>query len=166
VATHPRFNLTATGGLSSGIVYHTRLIPHKDFTLSNISFTSVAAASVPTLIRFGIYTRSGTTFTLVARTASDTSIFAAANTKYTRALNTTGGYPATYTLTAGTEYWVSNIQVATTAATVLNATVQTTSAANSATGGQLYQQSGQTDLPTSSTGTLQTGGGGLYAEGS
>jgi hypothetical protein len=165
VATHPRFLLTTTTGGTSGQIQHTRLVPHRNFTTSNIAFTSGGTAlSVPTLIRFGIYTRSGTTFTLVARTASDTTIFAATNTKYTRALDTTGGYPATYAMTAGAEYWISVIQVATTAATILAALARTASGANAATGGQFYTQSTQSDLVASSTGSLSTSSSGNYAE--
>ena len=164
VATHPRFALTTNTSSSSGVIHHNRIIPHKDFTVTNIAFVSGAsAATVPTLMRFGIYTRSGTTFTLVARTASDTTIFNATNTKFTRALNTTGGYPATYTMIAGTEYFLSVIQVASTAANTLASSARTTSA-NTATGAHLYQQSSQTDLVTPSTGTVSTTGGGFYAE--
>jgi len=165
IATAPRFNLSQSNTPTSKDLYHTRIIPHRDFTVSNISFVSTSrAAATVTLIRFGIYTRSGTTFTLVARTASDTTIFAATNTKYTRALDTTGGYPATYTMTAGAEYWVSVLQVATTTAIILQANTRIATAANTATGGQTYYQSNQNDLPSSSTGTLFTAVGGDYAE--
>ena len=164
IATHPRFMLTVSNSPTSGSIQHTKIVPHKNFTVSNIAFVGNTAASVPTLIRFGIYTRSGTTFTLVARTASDTTIFAATNTKYTRALDTTGGYPATYTMTAGTEYWISVIQVATTGALLLAATSRLTSAANAATGIQYYSQSAQSDLVASSTGSLSATIGGNYAE--
>ncbi|NBW68495.1 MAG: hypothetical protein EBR47_07390 [Betaproteobacteria bacterium] len=166
IATVPRFLAQGTSTQTSGVIQHTKIIPHKTFTVTNIAFVSTAqAASSATLIRFGIYTRSGTTFTLVARTASDTSIFAAANTKYTRALDTTGGYPATYTMTAGAEYWVSVIQVvSTTVASLLTALARQTTAANAATGVQQYTQSSQTDLVTSSTGSLGATSGGLYAE--
>jgi hypothetical protein len=165
IGTHPRVSLTASASTTSGSITHNRMLAHRNFTVSNIAFVSAATpTATPTLMRFGIYTRSGTTFTLVARTASDTSIFAAANTKYTRALDTTGGYPATYTMTAGTEYWISFIQLASTAATVLNVPARTTTAANAATGVQLYSQTGQTDLVASSTGTANTSSGGFYAE--
>ena len=165
IATVPRFVLTTSGAGTSGQIAHTRLVPHRDFTVTNIAFVSTAAAaSVPTLIRFGIYTRSGTTFTLVARTASDTTIFNATNTKYTRALNTTGGYPATYTMIAGTEYFISVIQVASTAADLLRATARQATAANAATGVQFYSQNSQADLVTPSTGSVNTTVGGNYAE--
>jgi hypothetical protein len=164
IATVPRFVLTSSTAPASGTIIHNRIIPHRDFTVTNIAFAATTAASVPTLIRFGIYTRSGTTFTLVARTASDTTIFNAINTKFTRALNTTGGYPATYTMIAGTEYFLSVIQVASTAATLLMATSRTTSVANAATGGALYNHASQTDLVTPSTGAVSTTFGGLFAE--
>jgi hypothetical protein len=165
VATHPRFNVTVGASGTSGLINHTRLVPHKDFTVSNIAFVSgSAAAATVTTIRFGIYTRSGTTFTLVARTASDATIFNATNTKFTRALDTTGGYPATYTMTAGTEYYISLIQVATTPSNLIFATARISTGANAATGVQLYTDSGETDLVSSSTGSASATGGGLYAE--
>jgi hypothetical protein len=164
VATHPRFVLTSSTAPASGTIIHSRIIPHRDFTVTNIAFAATNAASVPTLIRFGIYTRSGTTFTLVARTASDTTIFNAASTKFTRALDTTGGYPATYTMIAGTEYFLSVIQVASTPATLLLATARAVSAANAATGAQYYTDAGEVDLATPSTGSVSTTFGGLYAE--
>jgi hypothetical protein len=162
IATVPRFMLTTTRTPLSGQIHHSKIVPHRDFTVTNIAMVGTSAASVPTLIRFGIYTRSGTTFTLVARTASDTSIFAAANTKYTRALNTTGGYPATYTMTAGAEYWVSVIQVASTPAVILAATTRDAGAV-AATGAQLYTDSGESDLSTPSTSVANTTLG-VYAE--
>jgi hypothetical protein len=46
---------------------------------------------------------------LVARTASDATLWTTASTAYTRALATTGGYPSTYELVAGTIYAVGCI---------------------------------------------------------
>jgi hypothetical protein len=163
MATHPRFILTAANAPTSGVILHNKIVPHKTVTISNIAFTCATLGGTTTLVRFGIYTRSGTTFTLVARTASDATIFNASNTKFTRALDTTGGYPATYTLTAGTEYWISFIIVAGTPAVVVCATARV-SASTVATGQQYYLQSGQTDLVTSSTGSTSTTFGGYYAE--
>jgi hypothetical protein len=166
IATVPRFVLGSTTSTNTGVIYHSKIIPHRTFTVTNIAFVSTAqAAGSATLIRFGIYTRSGTTFTLVARTASDTSIFAATNTKYTRALDTTGGYPATYTMTAGAEYWVSVIQVVgINSASLLTAQARQSTAANAATGAQYYTDSSETDLVTPSTGTISANNGGLFAE--
>jgi len=163
MATHPRFILSGTSAPTSGVILHNKLVPHKTVTISNIAFVCATLGGTTTLTRFGIYTRSGTTFTLVARTASDTTIFSTSNTKFTRALDTTGGYPATYTLTAGAEYWISFIIVAGTPASVLIATNRTT-ASFVATGHQHYQQTGQTDLATSSTGSTSSTNNGYYAE--
>lgn len=88
--------------------YWTFFTPAYTVTVSQIAFACTTAASGVTLCRFGIYTADAAgNATLVARTASDTTIFNASNTVFTRSLNTTGGYPATYTLLAGTRYAVS-----------------------------------------------------------
>jgi len=161
----PLFVLTTNSNPASGSINHSKLTPYKNFTVSNISFISgTTANTAATSVRFGIYTRSGTTFTLVARTANDTSIFSAISTKYTRALDTTGGYPATYTLTAGTEYWISVIVVATTVSNIVGATLRLNTSANAATGGQNYAQAAQSDLVASSSAGIAGTGGGFYAE--
>ena len=167
IATHLRFVLQNSASNPTGQVHHTKLIPHKNFTVSNIAFFCVTAStpSPLTLGRFGIYTRSGTTFTLVARTASDTTIFNAGNTKFTRALDTTGGYPATYDLIAGQEYWISAITVGNSAGTLMVGLARQSTVANLSVGGvQMYTQSSQTDLPASSTGAASLTNGGFYAE--
>jgi hypothetical protein len=137
-------------------VEHTRHIPERNFTVSNLSFIGSSAGSGITTCRFGIYTRSGTTFTLVARTASDTTIFNSTNTRFTRALDTTGGYPATYDFVAGNEYWVSMIVVGTTMPTFVICSTGN-NAASAAFVAHLYTQSGQSDLPATSTGTAAIG---------
>ena len=101
-----------------------------------------------TLCRMGLYTYTDAgTATLVARTASDTTLFAATNTVYTRSLDTTGGYPATYTLTAGVRYGAGYIGVGTTQPQVTGRNV------NSVTAGLSPRLSGSSgtvsDLPTS-----------------
>jgi len=165
IATVPRFVLTTASAPTSGTIYFTRLIPHRAFVVSNISYVSAASVATPTLIRFGIYTRSGSTYTLVARTDSDTTIFASSNTKYTRALSTTGGYPATYSMNLGAEYWLAVIQVAVQPATILTATAVHGSANVAATGSQSVTLSGRTDLVTATANTAsQNTNGGYYAE--
>lgn len=142
--------------LTSGTIYHTRHIAERNFTVSNLSFISGSiAGSSLTLVRFGIYTRSGTTFSLVARTASDTTIFNALNTRYTRALDTTGGYPATYDFVAGNEYWVSVIVTGTTMPNLPIGQTHT-AAQNNAFGAIIYTDAGETDLGASSTGITST----------
>ena len=162
VANRPKYVVQTNQATTTGVIYHNDLVPHKDVTVSNIAMASNNATSGITLCRFGIYTRSGTTFTLVARTASDTTIFASNNTKYTRALDTTGGYPATYTMTAGSTYWISLITVGTTPPQIIASLAR--AAASQVLGAAQYSQSSQTDLVASSTGTINTTVGGMYVE--
>jgi hypothetical protein len=89
----------------AGTIYFSFFTPTVNMTISQISVATANIAQVgSTLTRFGLYTFDGTTATLVARTASDTTIFNSVGTVYTRSFNTTGGYPATYDLVAGTRY--------------------------------------------------------------
>jgi len=127
--------------------------PTATITVSQIAMSNAPAAVAAglTLARMGIYTYTeGGTATLVARTASDTSLFAANNTTYTRSLDTTGGYPSTYTLNAGTRYGVAYICVGTTQPQLVGRTVFT------AVGGVSPRLSGGSatglsDLPTTFT---------------
>jgi hypothetical protein len=148
----------SNANLTANRLYHMRLAPHKNLTISNISFVSgtTAAGATPILVRFGIYTRSGTTFTLVAQTASDTSIFSTTNTKYTRALDTTGGYPATYDMTAGQEYWVSFLVRTSAGAPNALAGIGAVASVGAAVGVMMYTENSQTDLPATSTGAAST----------
>jgi len=150
------YTISTTQTAISGRVEHVKIIPERNFTVSNLSFIGSGAGSGLTLVRFGIYTRSGTTFTLVARTAADATIFASSVARFTRALDTTGGYPATYDFVAGNEYWVSMIVVGTTMPTFVIAP-SASQAAYTATGAYVYTQTGQTDLPATSTGTISSG---------
>jgi len=163
VATVPRFLIGTSQSAISQAVYYSRIIPHKTIAVSNIAFVCGANTTSITLVRFGIYTRSGSTMTLVARTASDTTIFATASTKYTRALDTTGGYPATYTMTAGAEYYIAVLQISSSSVALMAATARQ-NGANIATPAQSYSQTNQTDLPTSSIPTASQTVGGVYAE--
>jgi hypothetical protein len=169
LSTYPRWatSQTATStGAGWGAISLTRLIAPYDFTATNIALVCASrSTSTATVIRFGIYTRSGTTFTLVARTASDTSIFAATETKYTRALDTAGGYPATYSLTAGSEYWIGLIIVASgTYPYLLMGSLPGADAGRVATGNELYTVASQSDLATTPTGVANASAPGVYAE--
>jgi hypothetical protein len=145
-----------TIGPASGSVFFTWFTPATTFTVSAITMASGStAASGLTLCRFGIYTFDETTATLVARTASDTTIFGAVNSSYQRSLSTVGGFPATYTLTAGTRYGVGVAIVGTTAPTLAGKVVAVgVSTLSPKTNGTI---TGQSDLPTSVTsiGTAQ-----------
>jgi hypothetical protein len=103
-----RIALTTAVPPVSNAVYWTFFTPAYTLTISQIAFACTTAASGVTLCRYGLYTADASgNATLVARTASDTTIFNTSNTVFTRSLDTTGGYPASYTLTAGTRYAVS-----------------------------------------------------------
>jgi hypothetical protein len=92
----------------SNAAYWSFFTPAYTLTISQIAFACTTAAAGVTLCRYGLYTADASgNATLVARTASDTTIFNASNTVFTRSLDTTGGYPASYTLTAGTRYAVA-----------------------------------------------------------
>jgi hypothetical protein len=127
--------------------------PVTTITVSQIAMSTAngAVAAGLTLARMGIYTYTeGSTATLVARTASDTSLFAATNTTYTRSLDTTGGYPSTYTLNAGTRYGVAYICVGTTQPQLVGRAVLTAVGVlpPRLSGGS---STGLSDLPTSFT---------------
>jgi hypothetical protein len=141
---------TGNSGGASGQIWWIFFTPSVSLTVSAITFCSGATAgSGLTLARMGLYTFDETTVTLVARTASDTTLFAATNTAYTRSLATAGGYPATYTCSAGTRYGVAVIAVGTTAPSFAGRTIVT------AVGGQTPRMAAslvsQTDLITSGT---------------
>jgi hypothetical protein len=149
MSTVPRWAASSSTANSNNSIRLDLLIPTSSITVSNITMRSASLTAGATLIRFGIYTRSGSTFTLVARTASDTTIFAATNTRYTRALATAGGYPSTYSMTAGSEYWIGYIIVG---ATTLGSL--TTTVSQSTWGGVLtYNDNGPTDLSATVNGS-------------
>jgi hypothetical protein len=118
VETAPRFFSSAAGTQVTGQGVWSFFTPLKTITINRIVFISGSAASGLTLARFALFTYDETTATMVARTDSDTTLFAAASTSYARALSTTGGYPASYTLQAGTRYGVAVLQVGTTVASI------------------------------------------------
>jgi hypothetical protein len=107
--------ITATTSVTTNITYFSFFTATEALTVSNISFSSGSTpASGVTLVRFGLYTFDGTTATLVARTNNDSSRFTVANTIYTGALDSTGSFPTSYNLVAGTRYAVAVVVVAST----------------------------------------------------
>lgn len=107
--------VNATTALTTNITYFSFFTATEALTVSNISFSSGSSpASGVTLVRFGLYTFNETTATLVARTNNDSSRFTVANTVYTAALDSTGGFPTSYNLVAGTRYAVAVVVVAST----------------------------------------------------
>ncbi len=126
--------------------------------------TFTTAASGVTFARMGLYSYNESTqvLTLLARTNNDTTLFAATNTAYTRSFSTTGGYPASYTLQAGTRYGLAFTLSATTVGTYVGKSV-----APSVTIGTLIPRTngalpGYTDLPTSGTNIISANGNWFY----
>jgi hypothetical protein len=110
-----RTEVNASTAVTTNITYFSFFTPTEALTVSNISFSSGSTpASGVTLVRFGLYTFDGTTATLVARTNNDASRFTVANTVYTGALDSTGGFPTSYNLVAGNRYAVAVVIVAST----------------------------------------------------
>lgn len=101
--------------LTSGSMQLTFFTPLVTRTITQITVsTGGTAAAGLTLARCGLYTFDESTATLVAAIASDTTLFTAANTVYTRSLSTGGGLPSSYTLTAGSRYGLAVLVTGTT----------------------------------------------------
>ena len=135
---------------TSGHVNFSFFTSPSNMTISQISYASAAATSSGlTLARFGLYTFDGTTATLVARTASDTTIFNTSSTVYAKSFATSGGYPATYDLVAGSRYAIGLVLVGTTPGNPVGITnITTVLGLAPRINGVL---TGQTDLPTSTS---------------
>ena len=140
------FTGTATP-LGASAAYYTFFTATDTINASSISLYSTNAVAT-TAWRYGLYTVSNSdlasaSLTLVARSAS-TSITTTAGGLTTKAFDTTGGFPASYTLTAGTRYAIGIYTVgATTVAIVQNQIV----AYNTTTTPRLaVSQTAQSDL--------------------
>lgn len=142
-------NLTMT--LNNGAVYFSFFTPFVTITVSSITMASgtSTAASGLTLARMGLYTFDETTATLVARCASDTTLFTTISTAYTRSFSTAGGYPASYQLTAGTRYGVAILFTGTT--TPACAARTNSPAWHTQSPRTTANLASQTDLPTSAS---------------
>lgn len=163
IETVPRSQLTFSGlTLVSGQIAFAFFTPLFSLTVSQISMaTMTAAASGLTLARMGLYTFDESTATLVARTASDTGLFATTRTHFTRSLDSSGGFSATYTLQAGVRYGVGVICVGTTMPMISGATppFETASLSPRLSG----TRGSQTDLGTISAAVMGTSSSLLYA---
>jgi len=159
----PRLHCGNTySGLTSGAILWTFFTPQKTITVDRITMAtgSIASGSL-TLARMGLYTFDETTATLVARTASDTTLFAATSTLYTKLFDTAGGYPASYQLVAGTRYGVAVICTGTTMPTLVSDVVNNTIAAQTP---RLYgYRTGQSDLLTTNTSFTVTSSNPIWA---
>lgn len=121
---------------------------------------TTAAGATPTLCRMGLYTIDGSgNLTLVARTASDTSLWANTAAEYERAFDTASGFPSSYALSPGTRYACGLICVTSfTAPTCMG--VSTLPSATTSRNPAISKVLGsQTDLPLSiSAGSLSNSG--------
>jgi len=155
--TVPRTLINASRNMANGNVFYALFTPSETFTMSNFSvYCTTAGTDVggTTVRRMGLYTASGTnntTMTLVARTASDATLGNTLSTIYTRALNTTGGYPSTYTLNAGTTYAFAMIAYNTGGTFGQPSFAGTQDQYPQLTPYRILSNSGQTDLPASVT---------------
>lgn len=116
---YPRWAVNSTRSWSgaNGYLFVTLFTPIVQVTVSNITMTcTVAGTDVggTTTRRMALFTYNESTpsVTMVARTANDTTLFtsvAVGSANYTKALDTTGGFPSSYTLTPGTTYGVGAV---------------------------------------------------------
>ena len=135
----------------SGTMWMVFFTPTTTITVSSVTMVTgnTTAASGLTLARMGLYTFDGSTATLVARSASDTTLFTATATSYQRSFSTAGGFPSSYQLVAGTRYGVAVVCTGTTMPNLASRAVGVgVSALSPRMSGTLASQS---DLPTSTT---------------
>jgi hypothetical protein len=120
VETFPRMAISFLA-ITSGNTIYSFFTPLTTVTVSQVTVLSGGtAASGLTLARIGLFTydESTGTATLVARCASDTTLFTATRTAYTRSFDTAGSFPSSYQLVAGTRYGVALLCVGTTMPTI------------------------------------------------
>jgi hypothetical protein len=115
VETFPRVSFVTGVQLTSGAALYTFFTPQITLTVSQITMScATIAASGLTLARMGLFTYNETTATLVARCASDTTLFTTTRTVYTRSFDTAGSFPSSYQLVAGNRYGVAVLCIGTT----------------------------------------------------
>lgn len=150
-STVPRTSLISTSALVSGTISLTFFTARKTENITQVRLPTgnTAAAATPTLVRIGIYSEDQSTgdLTLVQNVANDTTLFAAANTEYTKSL------AGTWAKVAGTRYAFAVIIVTGAALPTLtgpnmnNSTVQGTILSRSPRLAGAF--TGQTDLVSS-----------------
>lgn len=112
-----RQDATTSFNIANGTTHVTCFTPVRDVTITKLAASAGSPAwAGTTLARLGLYTvTSAGVATLVAATANDTTLFNTANTVYEKALDTAGGFPASYTLLAGQRYAIGVVGMGTTA---------------------------------------------------
>jgi hypothetical protein len=158
---YPRWALAQTRSWSgaNGYLFVGLFVATSPLTVSNITMTCTVAGTDTggtTVRRMGLFTYNESTpsVTCVARTANDSTLFTSV-ANYTKALDTTGGFPSTYALTPGTTYGVGALCYNT--GGTFNAPTILAIGTGQSSGGLLprlqVSASGQTDM-TSSTVTV------------
>lgn len=146
---YPRYVAGNVQTPTSASVYWSFFSPPYSFTASQISIATSAASATITAAKLGLYTVDANgAVTLVARTASDNTIFSTASSVATRSFSTTGGYPATYALSAGSRYALAFFATASSSMPSVPAIGANSSAAWASPRIHGYMTS-QSDLPTS-----------------
>jgi len=152
----PRYAL-ATSTISSGQTRFGFFTPTRNLTITTITVvcaTGGTDSGGTSIRRLGLFTVSGSTVTLVARTANDATIGNTSATAYARTFDTTGGYPSSYSLTAGTRYAIGMFCYNT--GGTYNAPTMSVNNSASATAAALTPRisgatSGNTEMPTTAT---------------
>jgi hypothetical protein len=153
VDVYDRHRAVSVQTLPDGSVRATLFSVNRPLTVSQVSAaTENQAASGATLIRMGLYSFDGTTYTLEAQTANDTDLFNSTFAIFTRSFDTGGGYPATFTLQPGVRYAFAVLQVGGTMAR-LYGNGFTASAINNLSPRLGVVIGSQSDLPSTSTST-------------
>lgn len=125
--TFSRLN-NVSAGAGTGNTWITHFTALSDLTVTNLGVLTAGTGSTsPTLCRLALYAQQPDySLTKVAQTANDTTIAAGAYSRYTRALSTAGGFPASYDLVCGQRYALGFLQVASSACTLIVANVANT----------------------------------------
>jgi hypothetical protein len=162
--TVPRWAVTGTTSMSTGVLRMGVFTARDTLSVSNIRMVTGGATvtnGTPTLVKFGLYSvASDGSATLLAATASDTTIFGATNSVYTRALT------SSQVITAGQTYGIAALVVtaATTPPTVPASTTTLPTSEVSQTPVGARTVSGQSDLAASyAAGVLTPSTATIYA---
>jgi hypothetical protein len=148
--------------LSSGTFRVAYFRARKNETVTQIRMQSgsTAAGATPTLVQFGLYSvDSSGNLTLLSSISNDTSIFASANTDYTRNMT------ASVTLAQGQQYAIGAIVVTAATAPTVTGVICGTGSSNSNDPRLTAVWTGQSSLPSSVTaGSLSTSSSFMYAQ--
>lgn len=154
-----RGTAAAPTSMASGTLRLTYFTAYRSETISSLmTATGGTASGTPTTCKMGLYSIDASgNLTRIGITANDTTIWAAANTKYSKALT------APVAVVAGTRYVLAALFVGTTAPNLVARTVlQAVGNDNNRIMGAL---AGQTDIPASITaGSITVAGTQIYGE--